>query len=103
RRARSSATGPHGSQSTGLCACCRRYGEVSAASAFATPRASLVRGRGAAASAPPHGRREGRASTGPVSRKPLTRAGHAPASQGHGPAPPGAAELRESLTVARLT
>src|SRR3954469_11817121 len=28
-RARSNASGPHGYQSTGLCACCNRYGEVS--------------------------------------------------------------------------
>src|SRR5215216_1407023 len=28
-RARSSASGPHGYQSTGLCACCSRYGLVS--------------------------------------------------------------------------
>ena len=33
--ARSSASGPHGYQSTGLCACCRRYGLVSVARRFA--------------------------------------------------------------------
>ena len=33
--ARASACAPHGCQSTGLCWCCRRYGEVSPASALA--------------------------------------------------------------------
>src|SRR5881275_322071 len=34
RFARSSASSPHGYQSTGLCACCSRYGLVSPASRF---------------------------------------------------------------------
>src|ERR1051326_8742109 len=34
--ARASASGPHGYQSTGLWACCNRYGLVSCASRFAT-------------------------------------------------------------------
>ena len=33
-RARASAASPHGCQSTGLFACCKRYGLVSPASAF---------------------------------------------------------------------
>ena len=33
-RARSSASAPHGYQSTGFAACCRRYGEVSRLSLF---------------------------------------------------------------------
>src|SRR5579863_3084843 len=34
RRASASASGPHGYQSTGLCACCCRYGEASCARRF---------------------------------------------------------------------
>src|SRR6266550_487820 len=42
-RARASASSPHGYQSTGLPACCSRYGLVSCSSRFATARAqSLV-------------------------------------------------------------
>src|ERR671918_592140 len=41
-RARSNASSPHGYQSTGLSACWRRYGLVSAASLFTRPRLPLV-------------------------------------------------------------
>src|SRR5215211_6428396 len=42
-RAFSNASSPHGNQSTGLSACCRRYGLVSSASRFTAPRVSAYR------------------------------------------------------------
>ncbi len=59
-RARRSASGPQGSQSTGLSACCRRYGEVSRARAFgmgaaypAMARRRLPRATACASVSPP--------------------------------------------------
>src|SRR5690349_1150341 len=47
RRARASASSPHGYQSTGLCACCSRYGLVSFARRLAIVRSSRARHRSA--------------------------------------------------------
>src|SRR3954449_486689 len=48
-RALASASWPHGYQSTGLCACCSRYGETSCARRFvmALPQVAGHRGQGA--------------------------------------------------------
>ena len=40
RRASSKASSPHSHQSTGLCACCNRYGEVASTRRLLTPRSS---------------------------------------------------------------
>src|SRR5262245_37301562 len=51
-RAFSNASGPQGYQSTGLCACCNKYGLLSFESRFAVPSSSFSFTCGAAVGAP---------------------------------------------------